>query len=104
MGRIVQQTGGGAMSDTELRLAAWRDGSTQAERLSAAVLRLSGYEAIDPQAPIGGPDGGKDILCTKGGVTWTSAVYFPPTPVAFGTIKKKFVSDLAKIPAGSPGF
>lgn len=92
------------MPDTELRLAAWRDGSTQAERLAAAILRLSGYDGIDPQAPIGGPDGGTDILCTKGGITWTGAVYFPPTPVAFGSIKKKFISDLAKVPVGNLGF
>lgn len=76
------------MPDTELRLAAWRDGSTQAERLATALLRLSGYEGIDPQAPIGGPDLGSDILCTKGGLRWTGAVYFPPTPVGFNSIKK----------------
>jgi hypothetical protein len=95
---------GASMPDTELRLAAWRDGSTQAERLAAAILRLSGYEGIDPQAPIGGPDGGKDILCTKGGVTWTGAIYFPPTPVGFGSIKKKFLADLAKTATGNRGF
>lgn len=92
------------MRDTELRLTAWRDGSTQAERLAAAILKLAGYEGIDPQAPIGGPDGGKDILCTKGGVIWTCAVYFPPTPVTFASVKKKFLSDLSKVGAGSRGF
>lgn len=92
------------MPDTELRLAAWRDGSTQAERLAAAILRLSGYEGIDPQAPIGGPDGGKDIQCAKGGLMWTGAVYFPPTPVAFGSIKKKFQSDLGKVVPENRGF
>lgn len=92
------------MPDTELRLVAWRDGSTQAERLSAAILRLSGYEGIDPQAPIGGPDGGKDIICSRGGFVWTGAVYFPPTPVAFSSVKRKFQSDLGKVPSTNRGF
>jgi hypothetical protein len=39
------------MSDTELGLLFWRDGSTEAERLAAATLRLSSYEEFDP--PIG---------------------------------------------------
>ncbi|MEJ0022799.1 MAG: hypothetical protein WDN76_04735 [Alphaproteobacteria bacterium] len=82
------------MNDTELRLSAWRDGSVQAERLAAAVLTLAGYEEIDPQAPLGGPDGRKDILCAKGGVKWIGAVYFPLSAVRFSSIKKKFLGDL----------
>jgi hypothetical protein len=92
------------MRDTELRLAAWRDGSTQAERLAAAIIRLAGYEGIDPQAPIGGPGGGKDIICNKGGIKWTCAVYFPPTAVTFNSVRKKFLSDLAKVADASRGF
>ena len=92
------------MHDTEVRLVAWRDGSTQAERLSAAILKLAGYDDIDPQAPIGGPDGGKDILCARGGITWVGAVYFPPTLVTFAAVKKKFLSDLSKVPAHHRGF
>ncbi len=88
------------ISDTELRLAAWRSGSTQAERLAAATLRLSGYEAIDPQHPLGGPDGGRDIICIKGGLTWVGAVYFPVAPVRFAAIKKKFLHDLQGVTAG----
>ena len=82
------------LNDTELRLSFWRDGSTNAERLAAASLRLSGYEEIDPQSPLGGPDGRKDILCTKGGLTWVGAVYFPNGPTRFSAIKKKFQADL----------
>jgi fido (protein-threonine AMPylation protein) len=85
------------LNDTELRLAAWRNGSTQAERLAASVLRLSGFEEIDPQAPLGGPDGTKDIVCSKGGLTWVGAVYFPVAPVRFPAIKKKFNADLAGV-------
>lgn len=83
------------LNDTELRLSFWRDGSTKAERLAAALLRLSGYEQIDPQSPLGGPDQKKDILCSKGGVSWVVAVHFPIGPVRFAQTKKKFISDFA---------
>lgn len=92
------------LTDTELRLSFWRDGSTNAERLAASVLRLSGYEEIDPQSPLGGPDGKKDILCQKGGITWVGAVYFPNGPARFAAIKKKYRSDLAGSPASANGF
>ncbi len=82
------------MSDTEFKLAAWRDGSTQAERLAAAILAISGYDEIDPQAPLGGPDTRKDIVCTKGGRRWIGAVYFPSTPNRYSALKKKFLHDL----------
>jgi hypothetical protein len=92
------------ISDTELRLSFWRDGSTKAERLAAAALRLSGYEEIDPQSPLGGPDGSKDILCRKGGLSWVGAVYFPTGPTKFTAIKKKFRSDLGGAPSEHKGF
>ena len=90
--------------DTELKLAFWRYGSTKAERLAAAALRLSGYEQIDPQSPLGGPDGTKDILCRKGGLTWVGAVHFTGSPVRFAAIKKKYNSDLFGAPDGPQGF
>jgi len=90
--------------DTELRLLFWRDGQTKAERLAASALRLYGYEEIDPQSPLGGPDGKKDILCQKGGVTWIGAVYFPTGPVRFPAVKRKYLSDLEGSPTGSQGF
>jgi len=92
------------ISDTELRLSFWRDGQTKAERLAAAALRLSGYEEIDPQSPLGGPDGSKDLLCRKGGVSWVAAVHFPTGPVSFSATKKKFKSDLAGAPVEHKGF
>ena len=92
------------ISDTELRLSFWRGGFTQAERLAASALRLSGYEDIDPQSPLGGPDGKKDILCQKGGLTWVGAVYFPTGPTRFAAIKKKYNSDLSGAPAKPEGF
>lgn len=93
-----------AVTDTELRLISWRDGSTQAERLAASVLRIAGFDAIDPQAPLGGGDGGKDIVCTRGGITWVGAVYFPPTSGTYARIKNKFDSDLKKVSSKHRGF
>jgi hypothetical protein len=92
------------VSDTELRLSFWRDGSTKAERLAAVALDLAGYEDIDPQSPLGGPDGKRDLLCQKGGLTWVGAVYFPNSPVRFAAIKKKYVSDLSGAPQDRTGF
>lgn len=82
------------MIDTELRVFNWRYGQPRAEGLAAALLSLSGYEQIDPQAPIGGPDGRKDILCAKGGVRWVGAAYFPPTSATPNAVRKKFQRDL----------
>ena len=65
---------------------------------------MSGYEEIDPQSPLGGPDGKKDILCRKGGLSWVAAVYFPTGPTRFGAIKKKFKSDLDGAPTEHRGF
>src|SRR5258706_3930420 len=92
------------LSDTELRLSFWRDGSTKAEQLAASALRLSGYDEIDPQSPLGGPDGKKDILCQKGGLAWIAAVYFPNAPVSFSAIKKKYKTDLEGAPTGPKRF
>ena len=79
---------------TESQLREWRLGQPSAERLAAALLHLDGYENIDPQAPLGGPDGRKDILCNKGDTTYVAAVYFPPTESSFSEIEKKFKHDL----------
>lgn len=87
---------------TEFLLTNWRAGSAQAERLCSAILRLDGFEDIEPQAPLGGPDGRKDILCSKGGLKYIGAVYFPVSQKTFPSIKKKFLNDL-KGPAQNRG-
>jgi hypothetical protein len=81
-------------TNTEIHLASWRFGSTEAERLAAAILHLEGYKNIEPQAPLGGPDGKKDILCDRGRRLWLGAVYFPPLTKNFQEIKEKFKFDL----------
>ena len=44
-------------------LDGWEYGQTPSERMCAELLKIEGYEEIQPQAPLGGPDGRKDILC-----------------------------------------
>jgi len=59
--------------DTELKLLHWRDGQTKAERLCADLLRLDSFSSVDPQCPLGGPDGIKDVLCEKNGWKYVGA-------------------------------
>jgi hypothetical protein len=75
-------------------LREWDKQSTAAERLCADLLRLEGFEGVDPQSPIGGPDGGKDLLCEKGGVTFVAACYFPHEQLVFSASRNKFAADL----------
>lgn len=84
---------------TEQALKFWRYGQTQAERLCAGLLALEGFRSIDPQCPLGGPDGLKDVLCEKQGWKYVAAATFPPTEQAYKDIKKKFQHDLAGVKA-----
>jgi hypothetical protein len=79
-----------ANASTELHLSMWRSGPTQAERLAAALLRLESYADVEPQAPLGGPDGRADILCSRAGYAYVAAVYFPPTAQTFNDVVEKF--------------
>ena len=79
---------------TESQLTEWRLGQVGAERLAAAILHLYGYENIDPQAPLGGPDDRKDILCNKGNSSYVAAAYFPTTEKSFNEIRDKFEHDI----------
>ena len=86
---------------TESALREWRYGQTQAERLVAALLHLEFFESVDPQHPLGGPDGLKDVLCRRDRLTWIAAAYFPPTAPTFADIKRKFIDDFAGVAANS---
>lgn len=79
---------------TEGELGDWRRGQIVAERLCAEILALEGFNDIDPQAPLGGPDDKKDILARRDGLLWVAAVFFPPTRQAFAAIRGKFADDL----------
>ncbi|UVL00521.1 Fic family protein [Pseudomonas sp. B21-048] len=86
---------------TESALREWRYGQTQAERMVAALLHLEGFEAVDPQHPLGGPDGLKDVLCCKDGLSWVAAAYFPSTLSEFRVIKSKFEHDIEGVRANN---
>lgn len=78
---------------TESALKNWRFGQAQAERLASAILHIEGFEDIDPQHPLGGPDDTKDLLCRRKGESWLAAVYFPTTEPTFAALQKKFKAD-----------
>lgn len=83
-----------ARATTESQLREWRLGQVGAERLATAILHLDGFTDIDPQAPLGGPDDHKDILCIKGSTKYVGAAYFPATEKTFAEVKNKFEHDL----------
>ena len=89
------------MSDTEYKLMKWRGGTVQAERLSSALLHIEGYSSVDPQCPLGGPDGGKDLLCIKNDWKYVAAAYFPTTDKTFKEVKAKFCGDLVGVKKNS---
>lgn len=82
------------MSDTELKLKFWRGDQIGAERLAATVLHIDGFSSVDPQCPLGGPDGLKDVLCEKNGWRYVAAAYFPTAEQKFKAVKDKFAHDL----------
>ncbi|WP_287369839.1 hypothetical protein, partial [Thauera sp.] len=82
------------MSDTEIKLKLWRGDQIGAERLAATVLHIEGFSAVDPQCPLGGPDGLKDVLCEKNGWKYVAAAYFPTSDQKFKAVQDKFVHDL----------
>lgn len=81
------------MTETEYKLLNWRGDSLNAERMCADILIMQDFESVDPQSPLGGPDGTKDILCKISGRTYLAAVYFAPLPKTFRSIKIKFQDD-----------
>jgi hypothetical protein len=79
---------------TWLTLRDWIKGQKASERLAGVILKSEGYLEVDPSHPLGGKDGGKDILCRKDCLTFVGAVYFPRGQQYFPDIKKKFALDL----------
>lgn len=89
------------MADTELKLKFWRGDQIGAERLSATILHIDGFSSIDPQCPLGGPDGLKDALCEKNNWRYVAAAYFPTGECDFKKTKKKFLHDLKGVGSNS---
>lgn len=88
--------------ETWHRLREWTSGQGPSERLAALVLRDDGYGEVDPSHPLGGPDGGTDIKCTRDGLRCSAAVHFPRRQQDFTTIKNKFRDDLQKAETQQP--
>lgn len=84
---------------TEISLKFWRGGQTAAERLAGNILHLDGFLSLDPQCPLGGPDGIKDVICEKNGWKYIGAAYFPTTKPKPSSIRKKYLSDLDGVAA-----
>lgn len=82
-------------SETRHRLVEWDRGQAASERLAGQLLAVEGFRAIDPSHPLGGPDGLKDIVCTREGLSWTASVYFPRGQKPFSAIRRKFIADTA---------
>jgi fido (protein-threonine AMPylation protein) len=78
-------------------LTSWQSGSEQAERLCNTLLHIEGFEAIDPQCPLGGRDGLKDLVCKKDGKKWVAACFFPPTKQTVKEVIEKFEHDLGGV-------
>ncbi|WP_458232249.1 Fic family protein [Roseateles sp. P5_E8] len=90
---------------TEATLKDWRFGQTQAERLVCALLHLEGFQSVDPQHPLGGPDGTKDLLCRRSSELWVAAAYFPTTEPSFRAVESKFEDDFKGVAKnGATGF
>lgn len=79
--------------ETWRRLLEWDKGQAPSERLAGQILRMEGFESIDPSHPLGGRDGLKDIVCGRGTKRWIGAAYFPRGQQAFKAISKKFADD-----------
>lgn len=82
------------MTNTYQILINWDKGQAFAERMSTKIIDIEGYKDIDPQSPVGGPDGTKDILCSKDGLRFVAGCYFPNGQKDFKDIKKKFNDDV----------
>ncbi len=80
--------------ETLTELINWDRGQSASERLAGKILETEGFKDIDPSHPAGGPDGGKDFLCSFNGNKWIAAVYFPRGAKAFSDVKGKFEHDL----------
>lgn len=81
-----------SISETRFKLRNWDKGQAESEGLAAIVLAHSGYEQIDPIHPLGGPDGGKDIVCYLNGRKWIGAIYFPSNEQSYTDIKKQVLA------------
>jgi len=79
--------------ETWNRLLNWDKGQTPSERLASLILTSQEYKNVDPSHPLGGQDGGKDVLVSKDELNLVAGVYFPRGQKSFKEIKEKFLED-----------
>ena len=89
-----RRTGG---RETWHRLRDWDRGQSESERLAARLLPVEGYLSVNPSHPLGGPDGGKDLVCKRDGKVWIVAAYFPRGQQSASATRAKFAEDAKKI-------
>jgi|SRR5450432_237566 len=82
------------MTNTYQIIINWDKGQPFSERMVAKLMDIEGYGEIDPQSPMGGPDGTKDILCYRGGRKYIIGCYFPNGQKEFKEIQDKFNDDI----------
>ncbi|WP_146023277.1 hypothetical protein [Pseudomonas sp. GW456-12-10-14-LB2] len=84
-------------SDIQSKLRLWSDGAGKAEVFVNAFLSSLGvYPPLTNVAPLGGPDGGRDLQSADG--TLRVACYFPTKEYkSFSEIEAKFLKDLNKV-------
>jgi hypothetical protein len=85
------------MINTYQILINWDKGQAFAERMAAKILVVEGYEDIDPQCPVGGRDGTKDILCCRDDKSLVVGCYFPNGQKTETEINTKFSDDYAGV-------
>src|SRR5260221_9324073 len=79
--------------ETSERLLNWTKGQKAPERLAAHILAAERFISVDPSHPLGGPDGLKDIICSKDELSWIGAAYFPIGKQTFSKVNRKFTND-----------
>ncbi|HKR05088.1 MAG TPA: Fic family protein [Bacteroidia bacterium] len=82
------------MTNTYQIIINWDKGQPFSERMSAKIIDIEGYQEIDAQSPIGGPDGTKDILCYKEGKKYVVGCHFPNGQKDFEEVQDKFNEDI----------
>jgi len=81
------------MNNTYQILINWDKGQPFSERMAGKVLSIEGYSSIDPQSPLGGPDGKKDLICIKDDKKYVVGCYFPCEQKTITDITEKYNGD-----------
>ena len=89
------------MNNTYQIIINWDKGTAFAERMSAKIINVDGYQEIDPQCPTGGPDGTKDFICYRNDKKYVVGCYYPNGQKEFKDIQDKFVDDEKGVPKNS---